>query len=283
MSVQCKYIQLSAMSSDTPANTPRSCRTVSLLLKLNWVAVVLHILNLAAMVYVTFENETFKSFSVPLTYSGLIYDKEEHELKTESYQLVCMPLWPFCVSFFSLSALFQLIAGCFYYNEMDPTARSNYWRWSEYAISSSCMIFVIAVLVGVRDCNALLCILLLNACMNLFGLLAEQLNRQIPPRTGAHWLPFLFGCLAGIGPWTCIIGTLLATSEDMPKFVYGIFGSYLFMFVLFPINMCVDLCKQTKEAHVTAEISYIILSLTAKSLLGWLVFSGLKQPASSCL
>ncbi|MDD2427581.1 MAG: heliorhodopsin HeR, partial [Eubacteriales bacterium] len=52
----------------------------------------------------------------------------------------------------------------------------NKFRWFEYALSSSVMIVLIATLFGVYDIASLLLIFVVNASMNLFGLLMEQLN-----------------------------------------------------------------------------------------------------------
>ena len=52
----------------------------------------------------------------------------------------------------------------------------NVFRWYEYALSSSIMMVLIAVLFGIYDLGTLILISLLNASMNLFGLLMEKMN-----------------------------------------------------------------------------------------------------------
>ena len=52
----------------------------------------------------------------------------------------------------------------------------NQFRWFEYALSSSIMIVLTVVLFGVVDIASLLLIFVLNACMNVFGLIMEQMN-----------------------------------------------------------------------------------------------------------
>ena len=44
-------------------------------------------------------------------------------------------------------------------------------------------------------------ILAVNACMNLFGLLMEVVNQYT---TSINWLPFWFGCFAGLWPWVMV-------------------------------------------------------------------------------
>jgi Heliorhodopsin len=71
-------------------------------------------------------------------------------------------------------------------------------RWIEYSISSSLMIVVIAMLVGIYDVASLLLIFALNATMTLFGRLME-LHNQATART--NWTAFWFGSLAGAVSW----------------------------------------------------------------------------------
>lgn len=52
------------------------------------------------------------------------------------------------------------------------------------------------------------------------------------------WLPFIYGCFAGLVTWVVIFVYLSkAASKDMPGFVWGILFAYLFFFNTFPINM----------------------------------------------
>lgn len=74
----------------------------------------------------------------------------------------------------------------------------NYARWIEYAVSSSVMIVVISMLVGIYDIVAFIAIFSVNACMNLFGMLMEMYNQK---RDKVNWTPFIFGTLAGLVPW----------------------------------------------------------------------------------
>ena len=60
--------------------------------------------------------------------------------------------------------------------------KRNYARWIEYSLSSSVMVVLIAMLVGIADIAALLAIAGVNASMILFGLLQEHYER--PGRPG---------------------------------------------------------------------------------------------------
>lgn len=76
-----------------------------------------------------------------------------------------------------------------------------------------------------------------NACMNLFGLLQEEINLGNLTQK-KKWSPFWFGCFAGIIPWAVIFANLGETaSAEMPGFVWAVLFSYLAFFNTFPVNM----------------------------------------------
>lgn len=101
-------------------------------------------------------------------------------------------------------------------------AHRNFFRWVEYSISSSVMIVLIVQVSGVSDITALIAIFGVNSSMILFGWLQEKYEE---PGNGG-WLPFIFGCIAGIVPWLCLafyVLTIGGTSDTKaPGFVYGI-------------------------------------------------------------
>lgn len=156
----------------------------------------------------------------------------------------------------------------------------NKFRWFEYALSSSVMIVLIATLFGVYDIASLLLIFVVNASMNLFGLLMEQLNSGREDGK-VNWGPFVYGSIAGLAPWVVIIIYMTGTGNyDMvPWFVWAILGTYFVAFNTFPINMILQYKKVGKwKDYLYGERIYIVLSLVAKSLLAWLVLFGAMQP-----
>ena len=100
------------------------------------------------------------------------------------------------------------------------------------------MIVLIAMLFGVWDAMILALIGSINACMCLFGLLHERMNAGKPP-SEVNWEPFWFGCFAGLVPWAIIFAYIGSSPSvaQVPGFVWGILGAYLFFFNTFP--MCV--------------------------------------------
>jgi hypothetical protein len=148
----------------------------------------------------------------------------------------------------------------------------NYGRWMEYFFSSSIMIVLIAQICGISDIAALIAIFSVNACMILFGALQEKYEK--PGHRG--WLPFWFGSFAGIIPWIAVVIYVIApgVSASPPGFVYGIIVSLFVFFNCFVVNMVLQYKQVGRwRDYLFGEKVYIILSLTAKSLLAWQVFA----------
>lgn len=154
----------------------------------------------------------------------------------------------------------------------------NYARWIEYSFSSSLMVVLIALLPGVFDVAALIAIFGVNASMILFGLLMEHYEQPGTP----DWLSYLFGCLMGAVPWLAI-GVYIwspGSAAEPPTFVYWIFFSMFVFFNSFAINMVLQYKKVGPwREYLFGEAMYVFLSLTAKSLLAWLVFANTLVPA----
>lgn len=151
-------------------------------------------------------------------------------------------------------------------------SRRNYARWIEYSLSSSLMIVLIAMLPGITDVAALAGLFGVNASMILFGLLMEKYEDPGKP----SWIAYWFGVIAGAVPWIAISVYLWSpgTSAEPPAFVYGIFFTLFVMFNIFAINMYLQYRQVWRwRNYLFGEHMYIVLSLTAKSLLAWQVFS----------
>jgi hypothetical protein len=157
----------------------------------------------------------------------------------------------------------------------------NYARWIEYAVSSSIMIVLIAMITGVSDIAALLAIFGVNACMILFGLLMEKYEMPGNP----SWLSFWFGTFAGIIPWLIIVIYVWSPGLDSPgppTFVYAIIVSLFLFFNVFALNMWLQYRQIGPwRDYLVGEKTYILLSLTAKALLAWQVFSAVLASSST--
>ena len=178
-------------------------------------------------------------------------------------------------TFMAISALALLIIASpwvFPWYKRNLLQNKNYGRWIEYFFSSSIMIVLIAQITGISDIAALLAIFGINACMILFGALQEKYEKPGKP----SWLPFWMGSFAGIIPWIGIAIYVAAPGINVspPGFVYGIIVSLFIFFNCFAINMVLQYKQVGRwRDYLFGEKAYIILSLTAKSLLAWQVFA----------
>jgi len=158
-------------------------------------------------------------------------------------------------------------------------AQRNYFRWVEYAISSSVMIVLIAQVTGVADISAIISIFGVNASMILFGWLQEKYEN---PGSGG-WLPFIFGCITGLVPWLVLLFYVFSiggvSDTSAPAFVYGIVFTIFVFFNSFALVQWLQYKRVGKWSdYIRGERTYITLSLIAKSALAWQIFANTLIP-----
>lgn len=151
-----------------------------------------------------------------------------------------------------------------------------YYRWVEYALSASVMLWLIAQLSGVQELPTLVTLCIANVALQATGYMIEKTGDK-----GSAWtivgyalfvllfatiLPYFFGSLAA------------AKNADVqvPGAVYSVVFMELLLFLSFGI-VSTYFCKQDKgdvETRKKREVTYVCLSITAKTLLAWLVYGG---------
>jgi hypothetical protein len=196
---------------------------------------------------------------------------------SEPITLMKTPVGLTVAIFLGLSAFFHfLVASPKYFPRysLGLASHRNYFRWVEYSISSSVMIVLIAQICGITDVAAIVAIFGVNASMILFGWLQEKYEE---PGNGG-WLPFIFGCIAGIVPWIALVFYIFAIggpgNTKAPAFVYGIVISLFILFNTFAVVQFLQYKKVGKWAqYLRGEKTYITLSLVAKSALAWQIFA----------
>jgi len=187
-------------------------------------------------------------------------------------------LGPIVASFLLLSGIFLLGSAFVWRKKYEEQIQKgmNLFRWAEYAVTSSMMVIVIAILCGIYDLSTLILIFSLNACMILFGWMMEVQNQTTKK---VDWTAYFFGCFAGAMPWVVMglyfYNALAAGGSAVPSFVYAIFWSLFIAFNVFSINMILQYAKVGKwKDYIYGEYVYITLSLVAKALLAWQVWGG---------
>jgi hypothetical protein len=259
-------MEANATVAEHPAENDRAARFRKLRW---WNTTVGLILAAEAIVIAVLAN----GFRLPVTAS---YLQGPPGTETSLTRIGGLPLAWAVFAFMLLSGLALLIIaspGVFGWYKRNLRYDRNYGRWIEYSITSSLMIVLIAMICGITDIGAILPIFGVNASMILFGLLFEKYENPGKPK----WLAYWFGCFAGIIPWIAIFVYLVnpgMAAEQPPGFVYGILVSYFVLFNCFAINMVLQYKKVGRwRDYLFGEKTYIVLSLTAKSLLAWLVFA----------
>jgi len=246
----------------------------------NIVAGSVHLLQALAFGFVLTLLTTQVLFAVTIDY---MTGPPGVDLPTERVTLFSVNLGIGVVAFLALSAFFHfLISSPMFFGRYSAglKANRNYFRWVEYALSSSIMIWLIAELTGITDFAALVSIFAVNVAMIMFGALQEKYETP----GNRKFLPFIFGSMVGVVPWILIFVYVFqpgATgAAEVPGFVIGIIASLFILFNTFAINQVLQYRQVGGwRNYLRGERMYITLSLVAKSLLAWQVFSGAVIPA----
>lgn len=193
--------------------------------------------------------------------------------------LVDLPVVVVAPVFILISAMFHFfIASPFYVRRYEANIRKgmNPMRWWEYSLSSSLMLAVLLMMGGLNELPSVVFVFSLNLIMNLMGLMMELYNQD---REKISWLPYNIGVFAGIVPW--IIGGLyfwVSTSNIADSIPWYAKAGFLLTFVFFnsfAVNMWLQYKKLGKwKKYEYGERAYIVLSLVAKSALGWVLVLG---------
>jgi len=259
----------------------------------NWnrALVVLHGIQ-AAIIWWISPTDALVRFEGTYPVSKIV-DGQFAGLESAKELLISFPLAYLVAAFFLLSALAHFLVAFPLRKRYEGwLAREfNPMRWAEYALSSTLMILGIASLSFVTDAGALIAIAVCNASMNLFGWSMEEANIG---RKNVQWSHYIFGCIAGIAPWLALftsVGLSLAnwptgvgpngrSLEEFKPVLIAIYVSLFISFNIFAVNMVLQRLKVGKWAdYLHGERSYMILSLVAKTLLAWQVWTGVFMPA----
>lgn len=236
----------------------------------------LHLIQASLMLFIS------SDFSLPVSSAFVQFNNATGKLEPVMHELFSLRIGPLVAGFLFISSLahFAISSGRIYDWYVNNLKKGiNFARWIEYAVSSSLMIVVISMLVGMYDGVSLMLIFFLNMMMILFGWIME-LHNQTTKKT--NWTSYVFGSIAGVIPWLAVAFYLFGSggpAGHAPTFVYWIFFSIFIFFDIFAVNMVLQYKKVGRwKDYLYGERVYIILSLVAKSLLAWQVFFGTLRP-----
>lgn len=276
----------------------------------NLITSLLHLGNGVAIVALRYVNDKDLFYGIQQSYpdwsrnasSEDIIQGEEFFVRKRDIQTYELSLTWLIAVFFFLSFAFQLAAyfpNVYSYEALLKRGRHPL-RFIEYSISSPLMVIAIALLSGIFEHYALLGVFFAMFSCNILGLLAEHLASMKPKEKtdeedrllrnvdagmrSEHltvtWIAHVAGWVCVIGAWLPVLSAFsLGNSEGTvaaPDFVYVIIATMFILFNSFGINQLLELSGV--YGHETAELVYITLSLTSKSLLGWMIFANVLAP-----
>ena len=184
------------------------------------------------------------------------------------------------------------------YTELVEKENRNPIRFIEYSVSASIMLVCIALLTGIYDEIILIAIGVLCAACQMCGLLAEYLEgarRLLVHVMGWVTLMTAYGII-----WAYYgVANYQAGDNGAPNFVHAI---VIVMFALFNTFGIIQLtqyyCKGCKDGKIgwwnwvwggfyrwvgqEAELSYVWMSLIAKTVLGWIIYAQVIVMARGC-
>ena len=186
------------------------------------------------------------------------------------------------ISFHLLSFLFQGFAVltnfigpiCKYKYSSMISESKNPLRFIEYSFSASIMLIAIALLNGVTDINLIISIAVLTSSCQLCGLAVEYVE-DILIKILLHFTGWLQFCWAygiiGHAFFKSIEASNSSGASGPPNFVYIIVIVLFLLYASFGFIQLYELCRNLDP--YTKEKSYVLLSLTSKLVLGWMIFS----------
>ena len=205
--------------------------------------------------------------------------KEYHN--TSGFSFEVQPTQSFNVpaaicAFFLLSAVAQTVQIVWMDEDYVDQIRL---RYMEYSISASIMLVCIAIEVGISDIVSLVSLAILMFETNVLGLLADILTET----TQNTWalLAHLAAWISCCAPYTMILVQFFYNVQNSqrrpPDFVYAIVFVMALLFCSFGFVQSCDLLFQPEDEQRKHDFkrniayAYDVLSLTAKTLLAWLI------------
>ena len=162
-----------------------------------------------------------------------------------------------------------------YYDHVLET-KVNYLRWSEFSLSSSLMTLLICQLSGVMEARSLASVILANVALQFLGLLIEKRKAEGATRGELLGITFI-GWSVFASMWVPIIMSFtdvvrFDSKVKPPAIVYSIIATMVSLFMSFGVLQLLYVFDLV--TFLTYEAGFVLLSLTSKTLLAWMVYGG---------
>ena len=280
----------------------------------NLIAAILHsLLGIGFAAYFIHLNQTYPNNPV----QGIETSVRQHELvlsgndsvnATITRQWVSTPQYVYDVKYNQvLLVYFFLITACFhlfYYFTNGKSGKgipdsigniytrainnqNNYFRWIEYSITATMMLYIIAYSSGVKDIEVYNLLFALNV-----GMIAQGQLIETAVRDQRDWVtPMITGFILLVAEFVCVFRALSKRFSEINDYIAshpiasnGVkipqWLSYLgiIIFIFFSSFGFISLYGAfSKVKYETIETLYVILSFVAKATLGFFMAFGLSQ------
>ena len=156
----------------------------------------------------------------------------------------------------------------------------NRFRWIEYAITASMMIYIYCILSGVKDLYTTFLIVILNIVMMSFGYFLEMSRTPESKLTAIIMGFFILTVIFSIAYYQFVMNIDAAKATfDIPDWVYAIVIAMVFWWVTFGViavlyyksylNGTLDFTRYEKY--------YVFLSFVSKAFMGYYITFGLTR------
>jgi hypothetical protein len=260
------------------------------ILRLNYYAFLLHIASAIAIgIYFALAsgkinfNTTFYTYKITgisgnrdqdLTFS---FGEENPKLSLSDIDLKFL-----VVFIFLITALFHY----FYYNSKkyvnEIRTGKNRYRWLEYAITATLMIFTLGAISGVKELYVIILVCVVNILMMTFGYFLEMSsNKQVKT------VALVFGFFALVSIFAIFLANFypnVKSADDLgrkvPSWVQIVLLPMISWWALFGVVAALNSKSYGKKGYnfLKYERYYILLSYFSKAFMGYYLAYGLTRP-----
>lgn len=275
----------------------------------NYAAALLHFASASVLGWLAYANKS--EWKAPATTTSVVWYRTDDTCTSESpcfLEFVLRHL-PEQIPVATLAVLFGLISGAGHaivaiLAPDDAVAFTstvyegrNILRWADYALSSSVMIVVIATITGVSEVYVLTSIAMLQFFLMVVSSVIE--SDLTDGRRARGKILFVIAAIVYVtGVWSPIIGQFYdqpatetknvtinnveteVSRADAPEWVSVIIWGLFSVFSCFAIVMAYYIVfNDSKDVKwfLRQELTYIALSLTAKTVLHWTLYNGISS------
>ena len=242
---------------------PNNRRPMHALFFYHLTATVIHALSFTLLLQLQTDDEETYQISIPyVEHSGSdgITTRFLHENVFGEFTLLALLLVNEAVT--AVSHLAGMIGFAFYRRQMveDDRHAEVIRRYIEYAITAGLLEAALYVLIGGRDANLLLAIVVTNAIVQLLGYMLERtanVQRQVYLNLAGFSLLII--------PIVAFLSAAILTDGFLSISIY-----YTVLYALFGVHSLLHVLSKAWRDFVDKDAGYIVLGVAAKECLTWM-------------